>query len=188
MDIENIDLLALQTRQMQADPTTQGLCAGLNAEIRKLAPEIQKCLGLLLLYIAPELVTDEAMGIIAYDLKVDWYDDSQPRDARIETILNSKKIYHMIGTPSALEWAIAPYFRSAIVREWFEYDGEPLHYKIFAQGELSAAQSALLYRVIGSTARLGAVLDAVAMIILSTGTVHTGGQVVARQKVVIREA
>lgn len=187
MDIKNIDLLALQTQQMRADPTIQGLCAGLNEELRKLAPEIQKCLGFLLLATAPELVSDEALDMMAYDLRVDWYDDSKTRTVRETTVLNSKQVYQLMGTPAAVEQAVAPYFNTAFVREWFEYDGDPLHYKIYVQGALSEDESALLFRAIRKTARLGAVLDAVATILLSTANLYVGAVMVRRQKMTISE-
>lgn len=188
MRIEDVDLLALQSRLMRADPTTQGLCKGLNREYRKLAPEIRKCLGVALLYIDPDAVSDEVLAILAYDLKVDWYDDGASREARVATVKNAKKVQRIMGTPAAVELAVAPYFDQAFVREWWEYDGDPYHYKIFVQGELTADESSLLTRTIARTARATAVLDAVASITLSSGSAYTGGAVIVRHKTVIREA
>lgn len=74
----------------------------------------------------PETLLDE----LAWQWHVDAYLDTYSRDKKINLIRNSISDHKIRGTPAAVEKVIGAVFRSGKVVEWFEYDGEPYHFRI----------------------------------------------------------
>lgn len=65
------------------------------------------------------------LDILAYDLHIGWYDYDYPIDAKRRIIKNSVKVHQKLGTKFAVETALKDVYRTAKVKEWFEYDGKP---------------------------------------------------------------
>lgn len=163
MDIENIDLLQLQTTQMKNDPTTQGLCLGLNDVLNAIYSLSPKQWGILMAKLSPENVNDSLLSQLAYDVHMDWYDSTASFEDRLNSVLKSKYIYQHLGTPAAIEEALQPYFESVRIEEWFEYGGTPKHYRIVFQGMTS--QNDRVLKILLNTSRPGTVCDGIIAII-----------------------
>jgi phage tail P2-like protein len=126
MDIKNLDLLTLQTQQMQQDITTQGLCSALNPKFRRIANEVE----LLSIYAnianLPENIVDE----LAYQMHVDYYDKTASLEVKRNLVKTSIIIHRTKGTKYAVEKLIETVFGDGYIQEWFEYDGEPYMFKV----------------------------------------------------------
>jgi P2-related tail formation protein len=70
------------------------------------------------------------LPVIADDVRAapvyDWMDDDDLR----ATIANSVHLDRIAGTRGALESALATYMIDADIREWWEYDGDPYHFRL----------------------------------------------------------
>lgn len=126
MHLKNIELLKLQTKHMQQDPTTQAMCAALSPQIRRIADEIKHCLILARVDELSEEILDE----LAYELHVDWYDAKAAIDIKRSLIKNSDKVHAYMGTPYAVEQVVQDYFGDGQVEEWFEYGGQPYYFRV----------------------------------------------------------
>lgn len=132
MKLTDLALLSLQTAFMQRDLTTQGFCAGLQGELRDAATNAYK----LLIYSNLDNLQDNDFGHtlvdeLAWQFHVDYYN----KDADIETkkrlVKQSIKIHRTKGTPQAVHDLLQTAFPSdAVLLEWFDYGGEPYHFKI----------------------------------------------------------
>jgi phage tail P2-like protein len=125
-DLKNIDLLKLQTKHMQQDPTTQAMCATLTPQLRQVADEVKNCLIIPRVDELPEEILDE----LAYELHVDWYDATASIDVKRNLIKNSDKVHMYLGTPYAVEQVVQDYFGDGYVEEWFEYGGQPYYFRV----------------------------------------------------------
>ena len=79
----------------------------------------------------PEGVFD----ILAKDFKIDWYDYNY--NIRVKRALIKSAIYvhkHM-GTVSAVEQALSDVWPPSSVEEWFQYDGDPYHFRIILEAQ-----------------------------------------------------
>lgn len=125
-DLKNVDLLKLQTKHMQQDPTTQAMCAALSPQFRQVAEEVKNCL------IVPRVdeLPEEILDALAYELHVDWYDATASIDVKRNLIKNSDKVHMYLGTPYAVEQVVQDYFGDGYVEEWFEYNGQPYHFRV----------------------------------------------------------
>ncbi len=81
---------------------------------------------------------DEAvLDILAVDLKIDWYDFDAKIDVKRRVVMDSWYIHHRMGTRSAVETAISDVYPHSIVEEWFEYGGDPYHFRVVLDADHS---------------------------------------------------
>lgn len=72
------------------------------------------------------------LDILAEDLGLTWYDSDAPAAVKRELLKNSGQVFRRLGTKWAVENVIGTYFGEGFVREWFEYDGEPGHFRVYS--------------------------------------------------------
>ncbi|MVB11087.1 Phage tail protein [Caprobacter fermentans] len=127
MDLSNLDLLTLQSQYMRQDGTTKALCAALTPVLRSLAGTIES----VLLYSRIDELSGPILDVIAWGYHVDAYDALASDEEKRRMIRNSSMIHKFKGTAYAVQKIVEGVFGEAgIVREWFEYDGEPYHFKV----------------------------------------------------------
>lgn len=70
------------------------------------------------------------LDILAYDFKVDWWDGDYTLEEKRQTLKDSWRVHRMLGTKAAVEAAISAIYPNTVVEEWFEYGGEPYHFRL----------------------------------------------------------
>lgn len=73
---------------------------------------------------------EELLDILAYDFNVTWWDRSLKLEDKRRMIQESWHVRQHLGTKYAVELAVSAAFGSGVVTEWFEYGGEPYHFRI----------------------------------------------------------
>ena len=73
---------------------------------------------------------ESLLDILAEDLKVDWYDYSASLETKRKYIADSWYIHKRLGTTAAVERAISDVWPNSNVEEWFDYGGDPFHFRI----------------------------------------------------------
>lgn len=87
-------------------------------------------IGLLSLYPRIDELPEALLDILAYDFKVDWWDSNYTLEEKRRTLKSSWKVHKMLGTKAAVETAISAIYPDTKVLEWFEYGGDPFHFKL----------------------------------------------------------
>lgn len=143
MKLTELALLSLQTAFMQRDLTTQGFCKGLDIELRDTAVKTYN----LLMYQTIDTLQDNEFGNsmideLAWQFHVDYYDHTASFDVRRDLVKQSIRIHRKKGTPQAIEDLINTAFptQHTILSEWFDYGGDPYHFKITTTKALSAQE------------------------------------------------
>lgn len=70
------------------------------------------------------------LAILARDFKVDWWDPSYSLEEKRRTLKDSWRVHKLLGTKAAVEMAISAIYPHTTVLEWFEYGGEPYHFRL----------------------------------------------------------
>ena len=73
---------------------------------------------------------EELLDILAYDFKVDWWDGNYSLQEKRNTLKSSWEVHRSLGTKAAVEKALSAIYANTLVKEWFEYGGNPYHFKI----------------------------------------------------------
>lgn len=74
----------------------------------------------------PEWRLDE----VAWALNVGWYDLDYSEEEKRKTIAQSRNVYRALGTKASVQTAISAIYPDTVVSEWFEYGGEPYHFRL----------------------------------------------------------
>lgn len=138
-DIYSVSLLDLMPDSLKQDPIVVAMVKALDVEWMATAQEIKKAI----LYENLELLSDDILDVIAVENHVDFYDTTLPKEKKYGIIRNSDAIHRYKGTPYAIEQIASIIFENSTVSEWFDYDGEPHHFRVeteqvfFEDGELT---------------------------------------------------
>lgn len=84
----------------------------------------------LLIYSRIDQLPEPLLDILAHDFKVDWWDSDYTLEEKRRTLKDSWRVHRMLGTKAAVETAISAIYPETKVREWFEYGGDPYHFKL----------------------------------------------------------
>ncbi|MFO7153929.1 MAG: phage tail protein I [Caldicoprobacter oshimai] len=136
--LKDVDLLTLQTSHMKQDPTTRALCAALTPHFRQLADEVKACI----IYARLNALDNQALDELAWQLHIDWYDPKASLEVKRQLIKNALKVHRYRGTPYAVEQVIQDYFGDGYIEEWFEYGGQPYHFRVITSNSAVTGEQA----------------------------------------------
>ncbi len=153
------DLLQGFPSALSRDGDKRRLAESIADELALTASDTDKALIFPRIDELPEAVLD----MLAYDLKVDWYEYSAPIQNKRNAIKECIPVHRHKGTKYAVETAVHSLYDKAEVCEWFEYGGEPFHFKIKVFGS-SSGNIKLVYQKIQYAKNLRSVLDSVAFV------------------------
>lgn len=104
-------------------------------------------------------INDQEADELAWQFHVDFYGPPMPLEKKRELVKKSLVWHRKKGTPSAVEEVVSAAFDSAEVKEWFDYGGQPYHFKVVTREILTPEKYDQVVRAINSVKRKSAVLD-----------------------------
>lgn len=117
----------------------------------------------------PETVLD----LLAVELNTPAYDESYSISIKRALIEGSMTFYMQMGTPAAVNKIIETIFTSGYIVEWFDYDGDPFHFKAVTTNPTITNDDVETFKtVLSSVKRLSAWLDEI-ILDLSTDPMET---------------
>lgn len=114
---------------LQNDPHMQALAAAIAAELEKLAREPR----LAQIYTRIDELDETMLDALAADFKVDWWLPEATLEEKRNALKMSWYVHKHLGTKSAIETAVADYLGTGKVEEWFEYGGQPHHFRVASE-------------------------------------------------------
>lgn len=120
------NLLRALPEALQNDESMSALATSIAQVLAQRPEEIQR----LSIYPHIDELPEELLDILAYDFKVDWWDGDYTLEEKRRTLKDSWRVHRMMGTRAAVEAAISAIYPETSVEEWFEYGGEPYHFKL----------------------------------------------------------
>lgn len=81
-------------------------------------------------YAVIDTVPEEVLDMLAVELKTQYYDDSMAISIKRSLVKNTLVWYMYTGTTAAVTELVEAVFGNSEIEEWFEYGGEPYHFKI----------------------------------------------------------
>lgn len=123
---------------LQKDPKT----VALGQAIAKVMESRQDEIDSLRIYTRIDELPEWLLDILARDFAVDWYDKSYTLEEKRKTIKDSFYVHRHRGTKAAVERAISAIYPNPKVLEWFEYGGDPYHFKLRITVDFAAINEA----------------------------------------------
>lgn len=120
------NLVATLPVALQKDPSAVALAEAMAELLARRPEEIDR----LRIYPAIDRLDERMLDILAYDFKVDWWDPDYSLEEKRRTLKDSWRVHKILGTKAAVERAISAIYPHTQVLEWFEYGGEPYHFRL----------------------------------------------------------
>ncbi len=133
-------------------------------------------------YAAIASMPEETLDLLAVELRTPAYDENYSIKVKRALIEGTLTFYMRMGTPAAVNKIIETIFETGYIKEWYEYDGEPYHFKAYTTNPAITSDDVEEFRrVLGSVKRLSAWLDEIVLELSTSATqiyighwLHTG--------------
>lgn len=185
-NIRDISLVELLPPNLAQDPKVKAAAEALDAELKVVTQAVDQCLIISRIDGLPEDVLD----LLAWQFHVDFYEPDLPIEQKRELIKKSIVFHKRKGTPKAVEDLVIAIFGDGQVKEWFEYGGQPYHFKVLTNnGSATTTDVQRFTRAVESVKNARSVLEAVEITLTDdmelylAGVVHVGEYYEARQVV-----
>ena len=164
-------LLRALPRVLQEDKVALALASAIAAEIEEAVCKVD----LASIYANIDTLDEALLDILARDFKVDWWRADASLDEKRYTLKTSWYIHRHLGTKAAVETAIRDFIGHGTVQEWFEYNGQPHHFRI-KDGDNTAILENLsqFLSVLRVVQRGSSVLDHIMALIAYSQTIYIG--------------
>lgn len=158
MKLSTLEFIRLLPSFMRGDVAVKGLAAGIDAII----PQLSESVKLLSTWDHIDELSETELDNLAWELNILWYDKGASIDAKREVIKNSDMVYKHLGTKWAVENVINSYFGEGYIREWFEYEGEPGHFRVYSTNPTLTNERLLEFmNLLGKVKRASSILDGI---------------------------
>ena len=127
MRLTDLEFRRLLPSWMRGDLADLALGRGVDSTLRRVAPD----LDLLSVWQAIDRLPEPVLDELAWALDIRWYDSGASIQTKRDLVLKSDLVHMRLGTVDALASVVASYFGVGRVREWFDYAGDPHHFKVF---------------------------------------------------------
>nr|DAM09783.1 MAG TPA: tail protein [Caudoviricetes sp.] len=137
-ELENLKLSDIMPPNLLKDPFIKAMCDALDVQLNKLVENNKK----LSIYANIDNLPEEIINFLAWQFHVDFFYESWTLKQKRDAVKNSIKWHRYKGSIGVLEDYISTIFGNARVIEWFDYDGEPYHFKIdMITGEIPSIEA-----------------------------------------------
>ena len=158
MKLSTLEFLRLLPSFMRGDLAVQGLSSGVD----KVIPGLSGSIELLTTWDHIDELTEDELDALAWELNILWDDKGANLDTKRDLVKNSDKVYRHLGTKWAVENVIQSYFGDGYIREWFEYEGEPGHFRVYSTNpSLNNEKLTEFLNLLGKVKRASAKLDGI---------------------------
>ena len=128
MKLTDVEFIKLLPQFMRSDKAVQGLAAGIDSIIPALAAQVEQ----LSTWDHIDTLSEKELDDLAWELNILWYDKGAAIDVKRNIVRDSDAVYKKLGTKWAVENVITTYFGEGYIEEWFQYGGDPGHFRVYS--------------------------------------------------------
>ena len=156
-DLQSTSLLDILPQNLLADKKINAAARALDDELQKITEATRNALLL------PRLdeLSEEVIDLLAWQWHVDFYEPSMSIETKRQLVRESIAWHRIKGTKAAVEKMARTVFKGGVVTEWFEYGGEPYHFRIdlLTAPNITQDDTARLLAVVNASKNVRSVLD-----------------------------
>ena len=156
-DLRSTSLLDILPQNLLVDKKINAAARALDDELQKITEATRNALLL------PRLdeLSEEVIDLLAWQWHVDFYEPSMSIETKRQLVRESIAWHRIKGTKAAVEKMAQTVFKGGVVTEWFEYGGEPYHFRIdlLTAPNITQDDTARLLAVVNAAKNVRSVLD-----------------------------
>lgn len=136
--------------------TTQCLSFAINQAICKLL----ECVSKIGITSSIDELPESILDLLAIELNIPYYNQSVDIKEKQNIIKTGVTYYMKVGSTIAVEKVLAQIFGAAKITEWYEYEGEPFHFKAYVSGvDMNPKNAKRIENSINAVKNVRSVLD-----------------------------
>lgn len=163
MRLKELDLIEFLPQYLREDKSAQGIVYAATKLFKEIFKETEKCN----IYGRIDELDSNLLDELAWQFNVPEYIPTLDIVAKRAIIKNCIQTHKRRGTVAAVEKVIEYVFANGYVEEWFEYDGDPYHFKIHTTNvTVTDAMINEFEKLVSSTQNVRSVLENV---VIETG-------------------
>ena len=128
MKLTTLEFIRLLPQFMREDRAVNGLAAAMD----EIVPDLAQSAATLSTWDHIDELTEAELDALAWELNILCYDTGASLDTKRALVKDSDLVYKRLGTKWAVENVINSYFGEGYVEEWFEYEGQPGHFRVYS--------------------------------------------------------
>ena len=125
-DLQSVSLIDVLPPNLLADKQIYAAALALDDELQKITAATRNALLLPRL----DALSEEVIDLLAWQWHVDFYEPSMSIETKRQLVRESIAWHRIKGTKAAVEKMAQTVFKGGVVTEWFEYGGDPYHFRI----------------------------------------------------------
>lgn len=158
MKLSDIEFLRLLPSFMREDLAVMGIANGIDS----IVPSLASSMELLTTWNHIDELPESELDDLAVELNVLWYDISASIYTKRDLIKNCMEVYRHLGTKWAVESVVKSYFGDGYISEWFQYEGEPGHFRVYSTNPgVSAEKLGEFLNLMEKVKRASSILDGI---------------------------
>lgn len=180
LELKDNTLQRILPSSISGDATVKDIVQAISGRLAQLGEQAELVLILPRLKKLPEEIVDE----LAWQYHVDFYDVAANITKKRELVRKAIARHRYKGTPAAVEEVCSAAFDSAEVLEWYDYGGEPYHFRVRMVQESipDEAVMAEMVKAVNSAKNVRSWLDGLTFYYQPKGTVYVAGAVCQHKK------
>lgn len=124
--VDDIPIKETLPDSIRKDRTVQDICEAIEKEMQAVNRATGYCLLLPRLDELSEALLDE----LAWEYHVDFYDQTLPIEQKREMVRQAIESHRKKGTAAVVRNVVSIIIQDGRVEEWFQYGGEPYHFRV----------------------------------------------------------
>lgn len=183
MRLNDIDLTRLLPQFMREDRYANAFAYAVQSKLIEVSLAIQHAK----IYSRIDSLAEEILDELAWQFNVVEYRTDFDISIKRELIKRCMESHYKRGTVEAVEDVVLKIFGDAEVEEWFNYGGEPYHFRIHTSNT-SATDEMIreLTKIVKETQNVRSYLEAVIVEIIQSMTMYIGARVIVMDEVTMR--
>lgn len=171
--LTDISLSDITPRNIIRDPTVQNAANSIDHQLQLTADNI----GLVAIITRIDELPETVIDSLAWQWHVDFYEPGLDLKAKRNLVRESIAWHRHKGTKAAVKSGVHAVYGSGEVEEWFEYNGEPYHFRVvdIVPDTIDMDSIRLVLRLIDSCKNTRSWLDTLGVRRDLHGTIHVGG-------------
>lgn len=171
MKLSTLDLKKLLPEFMREDESAIALADGLTEALK---PAVY-ALPQLSIWNNIDNLSEEMLDQLAEELNIAWYDKTATLSTKKEVVRSSDIIHSKLGTKYAVERVISELFGEGYIDEWFDYGGEPYHFKVYSSNPTLVGENYNKFlETLNAVKRQSAILDSIVISLTGRNPIYIG--------------
>lgn len=160
IDLRDGKITDLINNEMAYNPETMSIGYAILQEKQRLMALVDRTR----LMAVVENLEEWVLDYLALELRAPLYEDGFAVEVKRKLIAGALPFYTKLGTPSTINWVTRTIFGGSQLQEWFEYSGEPYHFRMavtLGEDEFTSEKNSKMRDMINACKNLRSHLDAI---------------------------